>query len=122
MLCCVCVCVCVCPGPVWSVYKSAEDDVSGFHSSNDNLLLAAVRTIAQSSTAVDSTLWPQSVQTLDPDTHLFAGFCDNPSVQLWPSAVILSEGELKCPTFRHIADTISNLRILRQLSHGKHEW
>ena len=84
---CVCVCVCVCAGPVWSVYKSAEDDVSGFHSSNDNLLLAAVCTIAQSST-VDSTLWPQSVQTLDPDTHLFAGFCDNPSVQLWPSAVI----------------------------------
>ena len=121
MLCCVCVCVCVCAGPVWSVYKSAEDDVSGFHSSNDNLLLAAVRTIAQSST-VDSTLWPQSVQTLDPDTHLFAGFCDNPSVQLWPSAVILSEGELKCPPPRHIADTISNLRSLRQLSHGKHEW
>ena len=113
-----CVCVCVCAGPVWSVYKSAEDDVSGFHSSNDNLLLAAVRTIAQSST-VDSTLWPQSVQTLDPDTHLFAGFCDNPSVQLWPSEL---KGELKYPTLRHIADTISDLRSLRQLSHGKHEW
>ena len=118
MLCCVCVCVQVQCGVCTKVLRMTYQ-----------VFIAAMITccwppcvLSPRAAPVDSTLWPQSVQTLDPDTHLFAGFCDNPSVQLWPSAVILSEGELKCPPPRHIADTISNLRSLRQLSHGKHEW
>ena len=68
---CYYVCECVCPCPVRSVYKSAEDDVSGSHSSM--ITCCWPPCVLSPRAAHQSTVHFSPTLSLDTVTHLFAG-------------------------------------------------